>query len=65
MISIPVWLPIKAEVKKENSFTKYELNYRLTEMLKIIFDGLQNALKTTANSLYGQTGAKTSFIYVS
>ena len=31
---------------------------------KVIFDGLQSAYKVTANSLYGQIGAKTSPIYL-
>lgn len=31
---------------------------------KGVFDGLQNAYKVTANSLYGQTGAKTSPMYM-
>ena len=34
------------------------------EFQKVIFDGLQSAYKVTANSLYGQIGAKTSPIYL-
>lgn len=34
------------------------------EFSKAVLDGLQNAYKVTANSLYGQCGAKTSSIYM-
>ncbi len=34
-----------------------------SEFLKNIFDGLQNAYKVTANSIYGQIGAPVSSIY--
>jgi DNA polymerase elongation subunit (family B) len=34
------------------------------EFTKAVLDGLQNAYKVTANSLYGQIGAKTSPIYL-
>ena len=34
------------------------------EFQKAVLDGLQNAYKVTANSLYGQIGAKTSPIYM-
>lgn len=34
------------------------------EFMKAVLDGLQLAYKTTANSLYGQVGAKTSQIYL-
>lgn len=34
------------------------------EFKKGVFDGLQNAYKVTANSLYGQTGARTSPMYM-
>lgn len=35
-----------------------------TEFQKAVLDGLQNAYKVTANSLYGQIGARTSQIYL-
>lgn len=34
------------------------------DFMKAVLDGLQNAYKVTANSLYGQIGAKTSPIYL-
>ena len=34
------------------------------DFTKAVLDGLQNAYKVTANSLYGQIGAKTSSIYL-
>ena len=35
-----------------------------TETLKKIYDGLQNAYKITANSVYGQLGADVGAIYL-
>lgn len=39
-------------------------NPELDEFQKAVLDGLQNAYKVTANSLYGQTGSKMSQIYM-
>ena len=41
-----------------------ELSDAFNEFQKAVLDGLQNAYKVTANSLYGQIGAKTSQIYL-
>ncbi len=41
-----------------------EINDTYTDFEKAVFDSLQLAYKITANSLYGQTGAKTSPIYL-
>ena len=47
---------LKSDIKiKEETFNKFEC---------AIFDALQNAYKLTANSLYGQIGARTSAIYL-
>lgn len=40
------------------------VNDLYNEFQKAVLDGLQNAYKVTANSLYGQIGAKTSPIYL-
>lgn len=40
------------------------LNDVFNDFQKAVLDGLQNAYKITANSLYGQIGAKTSPIYL-
>lgn len=41
-----------------------DLKSTYTEFQKAVLDGLQNAYKVTANSLYGQIGARTSQIYL-
>lgn len=41
-----------------------EIKDTYTDFEKDVFDSLQSAYKVTANSLYGQTGAKTSPIYL-
>jgi DNA polymerase elongation subunit (family B) len=47
---------MKADIKtKTNTYSKFEC---------AVFDALQNAYKITANSLYGQIGARTSPIYL-
>ena len=51
----------KMEFKKEN-IVYNEDTYN--EFQKEVFDGLQLAYKVTANSLYGQIGARTSQIYL-
>ena len=45
------------------SCTKDEIQPTFNEFQVAVLDGLQNAYKVTANSLYGQFGAKTSQIY--
>ena len=47
---------------KESSVTSTKKTY--SEFEQAVFDGLQLAYKLTANSLYGQIGAKTSPIYM-
>jgi len=42
-------------IKKEETYSKFEQD---------VFDALQSAYKVTANSLYGQIGARTSPIYL-
>jgi len=51
----------KVIVKKENMITLKDTN---NEFEKSVLDGLQSAFKITANSLYGQIGARTSPIYL-
>jgi DNA polymerase elongation subunit (family B) len=47
---------LKADIKENKpTYSKFECN---------IFDALQSAYKVTANSLYGQIGAKTSAVYL-
>lgn len=41
-----------------------EISDLYNEFQKAVLDGLQNAYKVTANSLYGQMGAKTSQVYM-
>jgi DNA polymerase elongation subunit (family B) len=43
--------------------TKYEMEQEIDKNKAAILDGLQLAYKITANSLYGQIGARTSKIY--
>ena len=43
--------------------TKQRMKYETNEFKKKLLDGLQLAYKVTANSVYGQLGAKTSTIY--
>jgi DNA polymerase elongation subunit (family B) len=50
-----------AEVKREDVVEESET---YNEFQKAVLDGLQLAYKVTANSLYGQCGAKTSPIYL-
>jgi DNA polymerase elongation subunit (family B) len=47
----------------ERKAAKKEMAKATDSFLKTIFDGKQNALKVTANSIYGQLGAPTSPIY--
>lgn len=54
---------ILAKLLGARKATKKRLKAEPDPNKKIILDGLQLAYKLTANSLYGQTGAKTSKIY--
>lgn len=47
----------------ERKLAKKEMAQAQDPFLKTIYDGKQNALKVTANSIYGQLGAPTSPIY--
>jgi DNA polymerase elongation subunit (family B) len=47
----------------ERKLAKKEMALVQDAFLKTIYDGKQNALKVTANSIYGQLGAPTSPIY--
>ena len=47
----------------ERKLAKKEMAQAKDPFLKTIYDGKQNALKITANSIYGQLGAPTSPIY--
>jgi DNA polymerase elongation subunit (family B) len=47
----------------ERKAAKKEMDAASDAFTKTIFDGKQNALKVTANSIYGQLGAPTSPIY--
>lgn len=55
---------ILTELLKKRSETRKKGEAEKDPFLKIVYDGLQLAYKVTANSLYGQTGAPTSPIYM-
>ena len=48
---------------KQRKATKFRLKQETNEFKKKVLDGLQLSYKLVANSVYGQTGAKTSPIY--
>eukprot|EP00960_Hanusia_phi_P077149 768657-Hanusia_phi.AAC.1 len=52
------------QVFQVNSMDVAEISDAYSDFEKAVFDSLQLAYKITANSLYGQTGAKTSQIYM-
>ena len=54
---------ILSELLNARNMTKARLKEEKDPFVQKILDSLQNAYKVTANSLYGQTGAKTSPIY--
>jgi DNA polymerase elongation subunit (family B) len=54
---------ILSELLNARTMTKNRMKTEKDEFVKKVLDSLQNAYKVTANSLYGQTGAKTSPIY--
>jgi DNA polymerase elongation subunit (family B) len=54
---------ILAFLLAERKAKKKEMNRETDPFKKTILDGTQNALKVTANSIYGQLGAPTSPIY--
>lgn len=51
-----------AEIEFDNKVDKLSDFYN--EFQKSVLDGMQNAYKITANSLYGQMGARTSQVYM-
>ena len=52
---------VKTKIKKSDVINRYETYNKFEQD---VFDALQLAYKITANSLYGQLGAKTSQIYM-
>ena len=55
---------IETKLLKQRKAVKKLMGKEEDYFLKSIYDGLQLAYKITANSLYGQTGARTSSIYL-
>ena len=58
---------IDSDLKTKTTISKKDIKYKKETFNKFecaVFDALQNAYKITANSLYGQIGARTSAIYL-
>ena len=58
---IPIVLQNVLDARRD---TRLKMKNELDEFKKKVLDGLQLAYKVTANSVYGQLGAKTSSIYM-
>ena len=54
---------ILMELLKNRKLTKKKMETEPDQFKKSVYDGLQLAYKVTANSIYGQIGARTSKIY--
>lgn len=59
-----VFVPEDKTIDPLENVQAHQVSPAFNEFQLAVMDGLQNAYKVTANSLYGQIGAKTSHIYL-